>query len=111
MRAEIRVEHRYPDALRFLQQHGPEALAVLHDLLVNAARRDGELVVETSVRRVADRLQFISKDTVHRRLRQLLNAGVLRPASVTRPAHFAPRAYTVDLSGTGISVNGAPTRR
>ena len=38
MPADLGVEHRYSDALAFLQQHGPEALAVLHDLLIHARR-------------------------------------------------------------------------
>ena len=111
MPAEIQVEHRYPDALVFLQRHGPDTVAVLHDLLVNAQCRDGLLTVETSVRQVAGRLLFVSKDTVHRRLRQLLDAGVLQPVQGTGCAPFAPRTYTVDLSGTGIAVRAVAARR
>jgi hypothetical protein len=104
MPAEIYIDHRYPDALPFLQQHGPDTVAVLHDLLINARCRDGVLVVETSVRQVADRLRFLSKDSVHRRVRELLHAGVLRPAHDSTCAPFLRRAYVVDLSGTGIAV-------
>ncbi len=30
---EVRVEHCYPEASDFVRRHGPQALAVLHDLL------------------------------------------------------------------------------
>ena len=39
------VEVRYPEALVFLREHGPEAVAVLHVVIVNAAEVDGRLVV------------------------------------------------------------------
>ena len=74
---DMRIEHQYPEALAFLRHHGPQALAVLHDLLAGAQLRNDGWVVQTSNRDVARRLEFISKDTVNRRLRQLLRAGVV----------------------------------
>lgn len=62
MRSEARIEHRYPDALVFLHRHGPNALVIVHDLLLPARLRHDELVVETSVREIAGRLPFLSKD-------------------------------------------------
>ncbi len=59
---EVRIEHRYPEALAFLRRHGPEALAVVHDLLGQSAERQGQLVVQASVRQVAERLGLVSKD-------------------------------------------------
>ncbi len=50
MGAEIRIEHRYPDALSFVREHGAEALVILYDLLANADLRDDELVVQASTR-------------------------------------------------------------
>ncbi len=44
MAPEVRIEHRYPEALAFLRRHGPEALAVVHDLLAQSHRDDGQLV-------------------------------------------------------------------
>jgi hypothetical protein len=41
---EALVEHRYPEALEFLREHGPDAVAVLHVLAVDAALDDGRLV-------------------------------------------------------------------
>jgi hypothetical protein len=106
MPAELCIEHRYPDALAFLQKHGSEALAVLHDLLAHSELRDGDLVVEATVRETAERLGFLSKDTVHRRLRRLIRAGVVRrvPGSSTPGARFVRRAYAIDLDNTGISL-------
>lgn len=106
MTAEVRIEHRYPGALPFLHEHGSEALAVLHDLLAHAEQRDGNLVVEASVREIAERLVFVSKDTVHRRLRQLIRARVVRrvPGSSQPGARFVRRAYAIDLDDTGISL-------
>jgi hypothetical protein len=71
MPPEVRVEHRYPEALAFLRHHGPDALAVLHDLLARAEAEGGRLVARASTRDIAARLEFLSKDSVHRRLRQL----------------------------------------
>ncbi|HUP70930.1 MAG TPA: winged helix-turn-helix domain-containing protein [Acidimicrobiales bacterium] len=104
MGTEVRVEHAYPAAMDFLRRHGPETLAVLHDLLAHAEIRGGGLVVRASVRDIAGRLGFISKDTVHRRLRQLVRAGVLRrTASAGRPGSMSSM-FEIDLAGTAISV-------
>lgn len=62
MTVEVRIEHRYPSALALLQHHGPEALAVLHDVLVHAERRSDELVVEATVRQIAQRLDLDDTD-------------------------------------------------
>ena len=86
-------------------------LAVLHDLLIHARRLEGELVVEASVRQVADRLRFVSKDTVHRRLRQLLSAGVLRRLHHEEVERFTRGVYAIDLTGTGVSVHRTHARR
>ena len=103
MGTEIRIEHRYPDALCFVREHGAEALVILHDLLANADLRDDELVVQASTRQIAEHLEFLSKDTVHRRLRQLRRARVIRTLATTTNV-FQPPTYVVDLTGTGIAV-------
>jgi pyruvate,water dikinase len=36
MTTEICIEHRYPAARAFVEQHGPDAIAVLHDLITHA---------------------------------------------------------------------------
>jgi SOS-response transcriptional repressor LexA len=105
MPTETRIEHRYPAALAFVQQHGPDAVAIVHDLLAHAERRGNRLVVEASVRQVADRLAFLSKDTVHRRLRQLLRAGIIRRLPTKTVKTFARPVYILDLGGTGISLS------
>ena len=99
---ESLVEHRYPDALDFLREHGPDAVAVLHVLVVDAEVVDGRLVVRASTRGVAERLGFLSKDSAHRRLRQLRRAGVLEALPSTGP--MDPPTYVVHLDGTGITV-------
>ncbi|HSH61107.1 MAG TPA: winged helix-turn-helix domain-containing protein, partial [Acidimicrobiales bacterium] len=90
MPSEVRIEHSYPEALAFLRHHGPEALAVVHDLLAQAQDRQGQLVVQTSVRQVAERLGLVSKDTVNRRMRALLAAGVIAARSPAPPAPSRP---------------------
>lgn len=99
---EVLVEHRFPDALEFLRDHGPDAMAVLAVLVVDAEMVDGRLVVAASTRGVAERLGFLSKDSAHRRLRQLRRAGVLEALPSTGP--MDPPTYVVDLDGTGITV-------
>ena len=105
MAPEVRIEHRYPEALAFLRRHGPEAVAVVHDLLAQSHRDGVQLVVQASVRQVADRLGLVSKDTVNRRMRALLRAGVLRRLPVENPCSFQAPTYVLDLSGTGISLS------
>ncbi len=100
----VRIEHRYPEAGAFLRAHGLEALAVLDDLLTQAEWRDGALVARTSTRKVAERLQFLSKDTVHRRLRQLARAGVIEPLDRHAGSSFAPTSYVLHLDHSGITV-------
>ncbi len=100
----ICIEHRYPDALEFLLEHGPHALVVLHDLLTHAERRNDCLVVQATVRQIAERMPFLSKDTVHRRLRHLSRARIVQPFDAGNTSPFSPRTYVVDLTGTGIRV-------
>lgn len=99
---EVLIEHRYPEALGFLREHGPDAVAVLHVIVAQAELVDGRLVVAASTRGVAERLGFLSKDSAHRRLRQLRRAGVLEALPSTGP--MDPPAYVVHLDGTGITV-------
>jgi hypothetical protein len=100
---DVRIEHRYPEALAFLRHHGPQALAVLHDLLAAAQPRNGAWVVQASTRDVARRLEFLSKDTVNRRLRQLLQAGIVEILDHGATTFQAP-TYRVNLLGSGITV-------
>jgi hypothetical protein len=102
MPTEIRIEHRYPDALTFLHRHGPDAVAVIHDLLAQSRNDDGQLVVQASVRQVAERLGLLSKDTVNRRMRALLSTGVLRRLVLDETTRFEAPTYVLNLSGTGI---------
>lgn len=106
---EVVVEHRYPEAHAFLSEHGPDALAVLHVLAVRAEVIDGRLVARASTRGVAEQLGFLSKDSAHRRLRQLRRAGVLDALPSTGP--MDPPSYVLHLDGTGISVNHADPSR
>jgi hypothetical protein len=96
------VEHEYPEALAFLREQGPDAVAVLHVLTIDASLIDGQLVVRASTRGVAERLGFLSKDSAHRRLRQLRRAGVLEALPSTGP--MDPPTYVLHLDGTGITV-------
>lgn len=104
MPPEVRIEHRYPAALGFLRQHGPQALAVVHDLLTRAEDRGGRLYARASTRDIAERLEFLSKDTVHRRLRQLARAGVIEALDRRPGSAFAPTTYVLHLDGSGITV-------
>jgi len=101
---EIRIEHRYPEALAFVHEHGSDALVVLHDLIAHSEQHGSDLVVQASVREIAARISFLSKDTVHRRLRQLRHAHVINTAIPTTTTPFEKPTYTVDLTGTGIRV-------
>ncbi len=100
---EIRIEHRYPQSLPFVQQHGPQAIVILHDLINHAEERDDKLVVQASVREIAGRFPFLSKDSVHRRLRELHRAGIIRAAPTPTASHFQRPTYILDLTDTGIS--------
>jgi len=104
MPPDVRIEHRYPAALSFLREHGPKSLAVLHDLLARSERRDGALVAQASTREIADRLQFLSKDSVHRCLRQLARAGVIEAVDRQPGSTFQPTTYIVHLDESGITV-------
>jgi hypothetical protein len=104
MPPEVRIEHRYPETLEFVRHHGAQAVIVLHDLLTRAEIEDGRLVARASTRDIAARLEFLSKDTVHRRLRQLARAGVIEPVA-PRPEHtFTTPMYVIHLDGSGITV-------
>ena len=94
MAGEVVIEHRYPQAGAFVREHGPDAVAVLEDMLCRAEVVAGALVVKASGREVATRLGFMSKDSANRRIRQLQRAGVLRLASDAAPS-FAVPTYDV----------------
>ncbi len=104
MTTEIRIEHRYPQSFTFVQQHGPHAIVILHDLINHAEARDDQLVVQASVRQIAGRFPFLSKDTVHRRLRDFHRTGIIRTATTPTASHFQRPTYILDLTDTGISV-------
>jgi DNA-binding Lrp family transcriptional regulator len=87
-----------------LREHGSATIAVLHDLLARAERRDGTLIARASTRDIAGRLTFLSKDTVHRRLRDLVRAGVIEAAPASTSSSFAPTTYVVHLEHSGITV-------
>jgi hypothetical protein len=106
---EALVEHRYPAALEFLREHGPDAVAVLHLLAVDAEAIDGQLLVSASTRGLAARLGFLSKDSAHRRLRQLRRAGVIEVLPSTGLTD--PPSYVLHLDGTGITVTHAHVSR
>ncbi len=100
---EIRIEHRYPQAFAFVERHGPDAIAILHDLITHAFQREDQLVVQASIRQIAERLPRMSKDTVYRRLREFRRAHVIRTATARTHSRFEPPTYVLDLTGTGIS--------
>lgn len=104
MPPEVRIEHTYPEAMTFLRHHGPQAIAVLHDLLTRTRIEDGHLVARASTRDVASRLEFLSKDSVHRRLRQLARAGVIEPVPADPGQPFTTPAYRIHLQDSGIAV-------
>jgi DNA-binding IclR family transcriptional regulator len=96
---EVVVEHHYPAAFALLREQGPLAVAVLHVLVSRAAEeRDGSFVTRASVREIAEELESVSKDSVHRALRGLMRAGVIEPTGT------APSTYVVRLRGWGIAV-------
>jgi len=99
------VEHRDPAARDVLRPHGPDAVAVLHLLAVEAEVIDGRLVVSVGTRAISARLGFLSKDSAHRRLRQLRSAGVVEVLPSTGPTD--PPVYVLHLDGTGITVTHA----
>ncbi len=101
---EIRIEHRYPQARMFMEAHGPHGIVILHDLLIHAEQHEAELVVQASVREIAARLPSLSKDTVHRRLRELHRVQVIRSRPRNATSRFERPTYVLDLTGTGISV-------
>lgn len=105
MRPEVRVEHTYPRALEFARRHGAQSVLVLHDLLAHAHRRGSRLMVQASVREVAERLETLSKDTVNRRLRALIRAGVLEVVPRDDADAFEPTTYVVHLDNSGITVH------
>lgn len=95
------VVHRFPEAFAFLSEHGADAVAVLDVLIAGAVMVGGRLEVSASSRAVAAQLGFCSKDSAHRRLRQLRRAGVLEMLPSSGPA--APPTYVLHLEATGIS--------
>ena len=126
MPPEVRIEHRYPEALAassgggFLVASNDRIYSVsasdagsflakipgtdINDLAAHAERRGNQLVVQASVREIAGRLSFLSKDTVHRRLRQLLRAQVIRCLRTKVSGPFERPTYVLDLTNTGVSV-------
>lgn len=105
---ETCIEHSYPEAFRFLEQHSPDTIAILHELITHATELEGALTVEASIRQIAERLPLLSKDTVHRRLRELHRSQVIRLLTTTASRHRRP-IYALDLTGTGISVKRSTT--
>ena len=100
---DCEVTHTYPEAGRLAGRVGGDALLVLHVVLCHASVIDGEWIAAMSTRDISARLPNLSKDTVHRRLRDLRHVGVIEllPPSASRRA--AP-TYRIHLAATGIAV-------
>lgn len=77
---------------------------MLHDLLTRAETDHGRLVARASTREIAERLEFLSKDSVHRRLRQLARAGVIEAVTTDPGSPFRTPTYVVHLDDSGITV-------
>lgn len=108
---EVRVEHRYPQGWAFLTEHGADAVALLHVLASQAEVVDGRLVAQASTRGIAARLGFLSKDSVHRRLRQLRRTGTIE-ALPPSPRPLDALTYVLHLDDTGLTVaRPGPTDR
>ena len=108
---EVHVEHRYPQGWAFLTEHGADAVAVLHVLASQAEVADGRLVAQASTRGIAARLGFLSKDSVHRRLRQLRRTGTIEALPPSPGPLHAP-TYVLHLGDTGLTVTRpGPTDR
>jgi len=104
MTPEVCIELHYPQALAFLQRHGPQAVAVVHDLVAQSHSDHGQLVVQASVRQVTERLSSLSKDTVNRHMRALLLDGVLQRLVIEETSRFEAPTYVLNLTGSGISL-------
>jgi DNA-binding transcriptional ArsR family regulator len=97
----VRVTHVYPAAGGLLRDLGGDAVVVLHALLAESRRE------------IAARLA-LSKDTVHRRLRDLRRAGVIE-VTPPSPALLTAPTYRMHLADVGITVthprSGSPAQR
>jgi DNA-binding transcriptional ArsR family regulator len=98
------------------RQIGPTPWAVLEDMAGDAVRDDpGQLVVATNVRQLALNLG-LSKDTVSRALRRLVDAGLVarRAAGRTEGGTFGPGVYVLVDAGLAdvllpdLAVDGGP---
>ena len=109
----VRVTHSYPAAGGLLRDLGCDAVVVLHALLAESRRVDGLLVASVSLRDMAARLG-LSKDTVHRRLRDLRRAGVIE-VTPPSPALLTAPIYRMHVTDVGITVthprSGSPAER
>jgi DNA-binding transcriptional ArsR family regulator len=109
----VRVTHSYPAAGDVLRDLGGDAVVVLHALLAESRRVDGLLIATVSLREIAARLA-LSKDTVHRRLRDLRRAGVIE-VTPPSPALLTAPTYRMHLADVGITVthprSGSPAQR
>lgn len=98
----VRVTHSYPAAGNLLRELNGDAVLVLHALLAESRRDDGLLVASMSLRDIAAQLA-LSKDTVHRRLRDLRRIGVVE-VTAPSPALLTAPTYRMHLSVAGITV-------
>jgi len=77
---------------------GPLAWAALEALVTDAQPRDGAAVVDTSVRQLAARLG-VAKNTAHRALVALRNAGLLEPQQErSTSGRFTSGAYRLAVA-------------
>ena len=101
-KSDIGVTHTYPAAIGLARRVGGDAVLVLHVLLSEATATEDGFVSTVSTRDIAERLARLSKDTVHRRLRDLRRAGVIELLPPTLSAKTAP-TYRLHLAATGLS--------
>lgn len=98
------------DGVRALRRAvGPSSWVVFEDVVRDAEPVAGVLLARTNVRKLAEELA-LSKDTVARALRRLVQAGALQPRADPRggSGRFTGIAYVV--TATCVSTARTPTR-
>jgi DNA-binding Lrp family transcriptional regulator len=86
---------------------GSEALLVLLDLAARAVDSPDGTVVVSSYRDIARRLG-VSKDTVGRRIRTLVGAGLVAEHVRVRDNRFETRSYLLNLDLAGVTLERSP---
>lgn len=107
----VEIVHSYPDAFKLLERLDPVAVLVLHTIAGASSPVGPHRIARVPVSTIAHQLRAVSRNTVNRRLKTLIDAGLIEILPPVLSVDPTP-TFRIDLASItplGITVVRRPT--